>query len=139
MNKTDLGWTAGLLEGEGYFCSIRGGIFISCSMTDKEPIEKLQALYGGTLLELNPYKEEWKKVYRWYFGRKSNCIQLVKRLQPLMSPRRQTQIQAMIDLDKIQPFKPSTTHGTRRMYEVKECRCQICVDGHRNHLDSLKI
>lgn len=94
----DLHYVAGLLEGEGYFISKRG-IFIGCRMTDVEPLEKLQRLCGGTITlnDRHAKNSKLKPIFQWRLGRTAGAIQLAQRLYSLMSPRRQGQIQAMLN------------------------------------------
>ena len=52
MTTTELAWAAGFLEGEGFFGKASGGVTgfrISCRQNQKEPLEKLQRLFGGWL------------------------------------------------------------------------------------------
>ena len=101
--KAELLYAAGLLEGEGCFhwgrlCpkGNRSGSALACAMTDKEPLEKLQQLFGGSLrpLKLNPpRKQAWRWLASGARGRGG-----VMTLFQFMSPRRQEQIRKMLIL-----------------------------------------
>jgi hypothetical protein len=61
----DLGWAAGFLEGEGTFNVNRTGLGrsasskVSATQKQKEPLEVLQALFGGSII---PFRS---KYWRW--------------------------------------------------------------------------
>jgi hypothetical protein len=112
-NDNDLHWTAGLLEGEGFFES-GPQLSITCTMTDKEPIQKLKKLWGGSAKQLNTLTSKGKITYRWYCGRMSGSIELASLLHPLMSPRRQAAILGMHDRDKTQRRWKATKPGMEK-------------------------
>lgn len=103
MTTHELYWLAGLLEGEGSFIpgppSNRNQPVVSISMTDEDVIAKVAKLWG---MSYCPCSEDrcrengWKIPYRTAL-RGSKAVQLMLRLKPHMSFRRQTQIHAAID------------------------------------------
>ena len=126
LKQRDLYWIAGLLEGEGYFDS-SGRLCIVCTMTDLEPVFKLFSLCGGSFYDHYSKTTRDKQTYRWFLGRRNGSITLAKLLQPLMSPRRQRALQAMIDRDLIQRKNNyELIHGTRSGYMAFKCRCYQC-------------
>lgn len=51
----DIGWTAGFLEGEGCFGSTKlGNPTVRGTQNEREPLERLQALYGGSIMAFRP-------------------------------------------------------------------------------------
>lgn len=86
----DLHWAAGLLEGEGHFrANTSGSGQATALMTDREPIEKLLALLGGSFTIVD--RKPWKRQYLWSTsGARARGVMMT--LYPLLSPRRQQQI-----------------------------------------------
>lgn len=91
MNITvkDIAWAAGFLEGEGSF-SIHGlhrksiaGIATEATQKQKEPLDKLQKLFGGTI-----FKIQHGKFWRWNKG----GAELMMTIYPIMSQERQEKI-----------------------------------------------
>src|SRR6266566_3820657 len=75
IQETDKAWIAGFMDGEGSFVVKpnnsklkRPGFFprISIGNTDKESLEYLSLLYGGTVNLHKPANEKRKQVYQWY-------------------------------------------------------------------------
>lgn len=96
MRDDDLNWLAGLLEGEGSF--LRGspsrpnqpGIVVE--MTDQSVIERVADLLNGVKpIAIKARNEKWKPT--WVARVRGNPARnLMHTLRPLMSPRRQAQI-----------------------------------------------
>lgn len=95
----DRHWLAGLLEGEGCFTVMtstrKTGIYHSAkvvvSMNDREPIAKAASLLGT-------HVREWQGMYQAAIGARVDLDVVLPRLRPLLSPRRQAQIDRMIYL-----------------------------------------
>lgn len=95
----DIHWTAGFVEGEGTFYAQPrkngGGMPVVCAgQNEKEPLEKLQRLYGGYLYSCKQYgnqKEHW--LYRLNGGAAAG---LAMTLYTLMGQRRRGQIREML-------------------------------------------
>jgi hypothetical protein len=104
--KFDMGYVIGLLEGEAWFQATlhnHGGDYrfgIAVAMTDKEPLLKLRSVVGGTIF--GPYRNKLstKDYWQWKLARKEKAVNFTQRIQPHMSPRRQKQIQKVLDLAK---------------------------------------
>ena len=87
----DIAWAAGFLEGEGCFDkgnqSQRVGIF----QVHKPPVERMQALFGGSLILKKRRNPKHSDVWKW-----SVCGQNARDIMSLvytqMSPKRQAQI-----------------------------------------------
>jgi hypothetical protein len=94
----DLEWAAGFLEGEGCFQLNGMGRYtqrVSAVQVQKQPIEKLQRLFGGTVKEMGA-RNNAKAHWRWsVYGGRARGVMMT--LYTLMSPRRQTQIRAALD------------------------------------------
>jgi transposase-like protein len=102
MDIHDFYWLIGWLEGEGSFiggspsqtnrCAIRG------SSTDRDTLEKVCRILGTKVYEEKPRrngKPHWKQVYLTSLeGQKA--VDLMLKLKPFMSSRRQSQIDKAI-------------------------------------------
>lgn len=101
MNDIELGWVAGFLEGEGSFSgrgSGKGCLTVAVSQVQREPLERLQRLFGGEIYRYNHGKNSkptWSNFYRWTkCGKKAAEIMIL--LYPLMSPKRQDKIAELL-------------------------------------------
>ena len=92
----DIAWAAGFIEGEGCFKrtnlkQTKLGQSITATQVHKPPLEKLQALFGGSLMLRNERRENQSGIWVWAVSGK-NARALMALLHPYMSPRRQEQI-----------------------------------------------
>lgn len=103
----NLFWLAGLLEGEGSFCSGPPSNpncpFISVQMTDEDIIEKVSLIFGVKYSSSKPRKAHHKVTYRTTLKGK-RAIELMKVLKPFMGIRRQSQIDNAINSNRILPM-----------------------------------
>jgi hypothetical protein len=85
----ELGWASGFLEGEGSFGMAGKTQRVSAVQVQREPIDKLQRLFGGTVVScLTPLK---KTAWKWQTsGARARGIMLT--LYTLMSSKRKQQI-----------------------------------------------
>jgi hypothetical protein len=106
----DIAWTAGFIEGEGYFSQIRNCAHLEVSQVEKEPIEKLHQLFGGTILLVHRKQPTVEKdYYRWgIYG--PNAIGLMMTIYDLMSPKRQQKIGEIINIWESAPGKGIYNH-----------------------------
>jgi len=87
----DLAWAAGFLEGEGSFS---GRSRVSASQVQREPLDRLASLFGGTVRERKdrtsrPWHQQ--QLHQWdVSGARARGVMLT--LYPMMSQRRQQQI-----------------------------------------------
>jgi len=101
MTTKEKYWLAGLLEGEGSFMSgppSRPNCpIIACEMSDKDVIDRVADLFGVTYIYENvPDEETWSSTYKVNV-KGTSAMKLMKELKPLMSERRQNQIQRALD------------------------------------------
>ena len=107
MDDKDLFWLAGLLEGEGSFLkpppSEPNRPRISLEMVDEDVIQRAAQLFGLTyyMRNENKHHEAWKPTFKIAF-RGKRATETMHQLYPLMSPRRQNQIEVAIN-EKIAP------------------------------------
>lgn len=105
-HTTSIYWLAGLLEAEGSFMkgssSSPNKPTISIQMTDKDVMEHVSSFFGRVLTPYQPKGQtkdgsrDFKKVYLCQLRGKLS-LDLMQKLQPLMSTRRQHQIQQALD------------------------------------------
>lgn len=91
----DLTWAAGFLEGEGSFhgASRRspGCVQVSAVQVNREPLERLLTIFGGTLRFVKRRKPQWNQTSVWVAtGSRGRGIAMT--LYPLMSDKRKQQI-----------------------------------------------
>lgn len=134
MNKKELYWFAGLLEGEGSF--MKGNPsrphlpIISVEMTDKDIVEKICNIFGNKCISPKTRNILWKKTYRAKLvGKKA--VNLMKTIKPLMGIRRQKQIGLAIstykDLSNTKLSKSNVLKIKRRLSN-KEKHFDIAKD-----------
>lgn len=91
IDKFDIAWAAGFLEGEGAFGCRGHSVTVQVSQVQKEPLERLQAMFGGTLTRytrINPRHSPW--YFLQYTGPTARGLMMT--LYVLMSPKRKGQI-----------------------------------------------
>ena len=144
-------WVAGFLEGEGAFQSggsVRTTPVVSVAQVQREPLERLQELFGGPI---NMYLRKNKNpnhsdAFRWgmYGGRAAG---LMMTLYPLMSPKRKEAIRKAImawrsgrgesyNSHKIQcpkghPYNDENTY--KRLNGSRVCRICSCAQARARH------
>ena len=89
MKKTkDFYWFIGLFEGEGSF-SMTGekASRITITSTDRDVLEKVISIVGGTIVQPIKRKEHWKQEYVWYTDR-INSKEITLKMLSFLSERR---------------------------------------------------
>lgn len=100
----DLGWLVGFLEGEGSFTALSNRFHITVSQVQRAPLLRARRIMGGRLY-LKPARTTLGSGGQIIKHQPIHCLYLIGtearrwmcRLQPLMSPRRQRQIQKVLD------------------------------------------
>lgn len=88
----DLEWAAGFLEAEGCFhFSKWKHLSVTSGQLQKEPLERLQQLFGGGIYSSEPKRPGEKLFYRWVAVH-ARGAGIAMTLYPLLSPKRQTEI-----------------------------------------------
>lgn len=117
MTEKDIAWVAGLFEGEGTVSINRGrAAGIAIAMTDRDVLERVQAIFGGKICISYPAKGKWKECHKWYlsvaesedfllaiypylFSRRRERIDLwLAARQELVSGKRSSRAQEVIEL-----------------------------------------
>lgn len=99
LTDGELGWVAGLLEGEGSFDSggRPGGLRIQVAMTDLDVLERLAQVVGtGTVNGPYKYQAKQKPYWRWTV-RGTWAMILAARIRPNMGARRRQRITALLE------------------------------------------
>lgn len=98
----EIHWLAGYLEGEGSFYrrdTKYGSMQVRAHSTDRESLEKCLKFFGGKLY--GPYhsgKKTEKEYWQWSTAG-PRALGIALTLYSLLSPRRQGQIETMIERD----------------------------------------
>src|SRR3990167_781206 len=109
ISTNNIHWAAGFLEGEGSYSAGRlksdkgysKGIRVSAAQVQKEPLERLQRLFGGSLAQyvggrLGNY------IWLWGLGAEKSAG-LMMTIYPLMSSKRKSQIERALTNWKATP------------------------------------
>lgn len=98
-------WAAGFFEGEGAVACARKGhpnvISIQIWQNDPWTLNKMQEIFGGTVAPILTRPGQ----FRWHCHG-DNARYFVKTLRPLLSPKRQEQIDRAMR-GEVQPRKPA--------------------------------
>ena len=105
MEQSELYWLAGLLEADGTFCqwfTVKNGVRspmcnIQLNMSDLDTVQKAQKLLEvQTITKRKQSGLGTKQMYQITQGKRDTVKRLALELYPLMSKRRQEQIEALI-------------------------------------------
>lgn len=91
--REDLAWAAGFLVGEGtvYFRQ-RGGPDAYCPQAEREPLERLVKIFGGTIYGPTPPRGlGTKEMYEWRLSGFAEVQNAVAQMWSWLSPRRREQ------------------------------------------------
>lgn len=120
VSLRNLYWAAGFLEGDGSF-QYSGSPYISATQANREPLRKLQKLFGGSINTYTRVRTVARSYGQWSLH-SANAIELMTRLFPLMSPERQCQISTVLGQHLSRPV-----HSAFRTH---------CPQGHRYDKDN---
>jgi hypothetical protein len=134
INTVDLGWLAGLLEGEGCFRARNSGftndtITISVTMTDEDVVRKAHEIIKlGTVS--GPYLiKSGKSIWIWQCSSRKEVPQILMTIYPLMGKRRQTRIKWLLDIWKSIPYDTCKKgHKKNGKVECKICKTKSQID-----------
>lgn len=95
----DLEWAAGFMEGEGCFTCVRpgGNARANAAQVNKEPVQRLQNMFGGSLTLYAPRNSKHSEIWRWQVcGARARGVMMT--LYSLLSVRRKQQIRRALGL-----------------------------------------
>lgn len=144
MDTNCIAWAAGLYEGEGNINGTTRGTAVCISMTDLEPLQRIQELFGGHLR--GPYdrpEDRRKPYYRWKLSDWAGVQAFCLAVKPWLSPRRIKQIDDAFSVRVIRkrspgvvnrwpadaecPSEPIATQAFyRRHMKRGETPCEVC-------------
>ena len=139
ISLVDIGWAAGFLEGEGWFGEGRSPK-IGAGQKDKEPLERLQKLFGGKIIIRSPIKGAFgKSSLYWWVLDAYRSPQVMMTLYSLMSERRKTKIGEILSLWKNAKnmrkpgsnicYRGHLIEGyNKRVVPAGYSRCRICQE-----------
>lgn len=96
-DKIKIAWAAGVLEGEGSFLTKTGTDYplVSCEMTDKDVLEELQSIFGGSISKVRKRKIHWKDSWKlMLYGESARKCMISVR--PYMKSRRAQKIDEIL-------------------------------------------
>lgn len=98
-STVDIAWAAGFMEGEGSFMQSRTTPYLECAQVQREPLERMQAMFGGTVSLFKRKNKgpsgKWNDFYRWtLYG--NAAAGLMMTFFVLMSPKRKDQIEKVL-------------------------------------------
>ena len=93
ISQTDLGWVAGIMDGEGFISILRGKnpdrlyLSIGVGNTDARIVKKLHFLLGGSIDSTRQYHPKYKTIWMWRLNGKEACKILTVIMPFLVSKR----------------------------------------------------
>lgn len=100
----DIGWMAGIIEGEGWFVLTQpkknhkiGIVRVSAAMTDFDTIERLHRITGVGVLNERKASKRKKAQLSWVVNGREDVTSILSLIHPLMSIRRSARIQELLD------------------------------------------
>lgn len=104
IDLPELYWFAGLFEGEGYVYLQKTGQYaaptMGVEMANEDVISTLVTMFGGT--KSTRKRGSNQRTYTWSFSASKGCIELLSVIYDLLSKKRQTQIDTVME-----GYKPS--------------------------------
>jgi len=129
-----LQWIAGFFDGEGTIGAYGKGLTISISQKDRELLDRLQALFGGSI-----YLRKHKRfpIWVWQIHQARNVAGLAMTLYPLLSQKRQSEIHKalmiwkgrtwpMLTCKHGHPWTPDSTYHYTLKDGSKIRKCRLC-------------
>lgn len=99
--REDLAWAAGFLVGEGWAtltgrAGRRTSPVLACEQAEREPLEQLQRIFGGTILSPRHRSENRKPIHKWELAGHTNVQNAIAQMWSWLSPRRREQWGAVV-------------------------------------------
>ena len=106
----DLYWAAGFLEGDGCFSIGRNQPVVHASQKTKEPLERLQQIFGhgnitkATYVILNDRRPRNMEMWQWRIN-SNHAAAIMMTLYSMLSSRRQQRIREILNRWRVIPTK----------------------------------
>ena len=115
VTYAQLNWVAGFLEGEGSFTCLGNGTVpsVHAQQVQKEPLERLQQLFGGSIYFYPSRKENASDSWRWAVNGQG-AVGIMMTLYSLMSPKRKEQIRKVLATWRAVRGAPHRTNRCKR-------------------------
>lgn len=136
MELVDLGWAAGFYEGEGHLSKStgNGGPLVSISQCNREPLEKIQSLFGGQIYGPKQVKGGNQDVFIWQLTKHSVSKHFMYSILPWLSSKKQEDALNKIEyyVNKLEIRKAYCGNGHYRTEENTRIRkngardCRLC-------------
>ncbi|OLE53864.1 MAG: hypothetical protein AUG51_11300 [Acidobacteria bacterium 13_1_20CM_3_53_8] len=122
MQDSDFYWLCGLLEGEGSFMkgppSRPQYPILTVTSTDEDVIQRVSILFGVTYCVVRKRQSHWRQSYSTRMhGRKA--VELMLRMRPHMSKRRQEQIDIAVASYEARPNRGASKLTENQVHQVK--------------------
>lgn len=116
MLSAEVAFAAGLFEGEGSVIvpDVSGAARMTMCSTDREPLERLIAVWGGRLY--GPYRHGGrtnKPIYQWQVSGWDTVAQVYADIGALLSPRRRSQFETVLDHPRRHSVKGVQSRGVK--------------------------
>ena len=124
VETKDLYWAAGFLEGEGCFSRTGKGRTptVTAVQVDKEPLERLHAIFGGTLCFYQRKPGEKGRDYWIWRTSSALSVGVMLTLWSMLSERRQERIREIISEWSPRRFKTMREAGFCRKHGDEHVR-----------------
>lgn len=96
-NKLEMGFIAGIIDGEGSFSSSNNSHKIVVQMNDKDTIERLKEYSGVGNIYGPRIRENWQPSYVWQVSKREDLLDVLMYTVPLLSERRRDQVSKLLD------------------------------------------
>lgn len=101
MDERDVGWVAGLFEGEGSIVFTgKNSVAVAVFMTDEDVLQKLHVVSGAGTLR-GPYswgnRPTHKPIWKWTISKGEEADEFLRAIRPHMGQRRQARIDQALE------------------------------------------
>lgn len=114
LTDIELGWLAGIIEGEGCFAVHRQKAqfyrkeYVYCRIylasTDEWTVDRCLEISGvGTKYHRKGQQAHWKDQWRWLVNKQADVADVTRTVYPLLSPRRQDRARQVLERFSQQP------------------------------------
>lgn len=102
LNHLEIGWVAGIIEGEGNFHAHDSTFQIRVGMTDKDIIDRLIETTGiGTYTLTDRSHLGYKNCHTWTVSAINDVIHLLVSIVPLLGDRKRGEVMKMLNTRRI--------------------------------------
>lgn len=96
ISTINVAWAAGFMEGEGSFYCNNGAGIVTAAQVQREPLDRLQVLFGGIIRQRQTKGFSEKPIWVWTLP-SHRSIEVMMTLYVLMSPKRKKQIATALE------------------------------------------